>query len=415
MSYWQFRDKDLNVIKRRKLANPEVNFMVDSGAHTLITSWDKFKHWTRKMFDDYVEEYARWLHDNRQYLSCAVEVDIDFTLNMILAGNENSMLGPKIVEGWQKAHFEPLQKKGLDIVYCWHTQRKMEGWEEMCSKFDYVGLPGFLSSEPDFNKYMAIAKRYTTRIHGFAATKQIDFRDAPWYSIDSITWKAPEMWGVMLVWDERKQKFTSVGDKTKRHYYKNIIAKSGFDVDKIVNDTDYKEGTKYGLFSMRQMEAFYENKYSDRTFYYELRLPHRDVIRKALAKKLQRWWKLFRPDTLFKDYIGCDCQVLTEILCTISAVQNGDSNYISGTKFALEFLGKYFPKLINPLVSDIKLLQQEFSIYTSPPNPPPLDRTEVSHYDMLSTAPREREILLSDEEGGLELERPEEYLLIDEI
>ena len=411
MSFWQFKDKDRDVVKRRKLSNPKVNFMIDSGAHSLITNWRDYMHWKRSDFDKYVEDYVKWIYDNRKYISCAVEVDIDWTLNHVLAGNAQSNLGTQIVESWQKNLFYPLQKKGIDIIYVWHDERKMDGWEEMCAKFDYVGLPGFKSSEADFNKFMTIARRYTTRVHGFAATKQLDFRDVPWFSIDSITWKSPEIWGVMLVWDERNQKFISEGDKTKRIKYRDIIAASPFNADKIVKDSDYKEGTKYGLYSMRQMEAFYERKYSDRTFYYELRLPHRDVICKLALAEKERMWGLFHADSLFKDHAQLSKHLLGDVLCTISAVQNGDSSYLGNSKTAMDFLGRYFPKLVNPLVSDIKLLQQEFANYTSPRNPAPLERTEAFHYVTHVPLPKPREKADDLTEGELEFDDPAEHYL----
>jgi hypothetical protein len=391
MSYWQFRDKNPNIIRDRKKQYPHINFMVDSGAHTFITAWRKFTHWTRKDFDDYVAEYADWIKRNGKYVTAVVECDLDFTLNEILAQNRASNLGPQIVQSWQQKHFMPLQKMGIDVIYVWHEERKMEGWEQMCSQFDYVGLPGYMSSEPDFNKYISIARRYSTRIHGFAATKQIDFRDVPWYSIDSITWKSPEMWGVMLVWDERNQKFISEGDKSKRYKYADIIRRAGFDADKICKDADYKLGTKFGLYSMRQMEAFYEKKYQDRIFYYELRMPHRDVIAQVDKPQVREWWKLFRPDVLFKDFANSKTSQIRQILSAISAVQNGDVAYLTATPFAMDFMGKVFPKLVNPLVSDIKILQQELANYTSPPNPPPLARTEDFHYQPSGIMPKTRD------------------------
>jgi hypothetical protein len=414
MSFYQFMDKDRDIVKRRKLKYPHINFMIDSGAHTFRdpANMHKFASWGRKEFDNYAEDYAKWLRDNRKYVTAGVELDIESTLNEILAGNKNASIGLQIVESWQKNLFMPLHKVGLDMIYVWHSERRMEGWEEMCSKFDYVGLPGKRSSDPDFNKFMAVAKRYTTRVHGFAATKQIDFRDVPWYSIDSITWKSPEMWGVMLVWDERKQKFISEGDKSRRGKYREIIKAAGFDADKIIADTDYKLCTKYGLWSMRKMEKFYEDKYKDRTFYYELRLPHRDVIRKMGGSTLMQWWKLFRPDTLFQEFAQCSATQVSDILCSLSAVQNGDANYITAQTHAQDFLGKVFPKLVNPLVGDIRILQQELSNYISPRNPPPLERTEDFHYaPLIEFKRRDEPDFLSD----LEFEEPGNHYLASVI
>lgn len=390
MSYWQFRDKNPFIVKSRKKKYPQLGFMIDSGAHTFITEWQKFTGWTRKQFDDYAEEYARWIYNNRRWITSAVEFDIDHTLNMVLAGSQHSQLGASIVESWQKQLFMPLQKKGIDIVYVWHETRRMEGWEEMCSKFDYVGLPGYFSSEPDFNKYMAVARRYTTRVHGFAATKQLDFRDIPWYSIDSITWKTGEMYGTLIEWDDHSQKLIFL-EKKDRPMLREKMRKLGYDADAIIEDRDYKEVTRYGLASMRRMEAFYERRYKDRTFYYELRLPHRDVIQGMRGEELTRLWNLFRPENLFPQHVGKPVAETIKYLKAISAVQNGDHAFLTQNMDSINFLKSYFPKLVDPLVSDIKILQREVAAFTAPPNPPALPRTEPSHWVPTNSPPKARE------------------------
>jgi hypothetical protein len=127
-------------------------------------------------------------------------------------------------------------------------------------------------------------------------------------------------------------------------------------------------------------------------------------------KKIRKLWELFRPDTLFKDFNGANDSEVQDFLCAISAVQNGDEHYIRTDKPANEFLGKVFPKLINPLVPDIKILQQELSVYVSPPNPPALERTEESHYIPLPTSARAREAVIYAAED-LDFEDPGTHFL----
>lgn len=413
-SYWQFYQKDPDIVKRRKKKYPWMDFLIDSGAHTFITDWQKFMGWTRKQFEEYVENYVKWIRANRQYVSAVVEFDIDHTLNMVLAGNQHSQLGASIIESWQKEYFIPLQKLGIDVIYVWHEPRRMEGWEEMCGRFDYVGLPGYFSSEADFNKYMTVARRYTTRVHGFAATKQLDFRDIQWYSIDSITWKTGEMYGTLIDWDSKAQKLVFEDDKTKRINYREKLKDLGFDADGIINDTNYKEVTRYALFSMRQMEAFYENKYASRLFYYALRLPHRDVLRGLPGKDLMSWWAKFRPDTVFKQHCTRPVAEVLKYLSAISAVQNGDINYLGGNTDAKDFLRSYWPKLTDPFPSDFKIFQREVSTAVSPPNPPALDRTELAHWIPQNSPPKVRtaeEFRTED----LEFDAPENHPLASQL
>jgi intein/homing endonuclease len=845
-SYWQFYQKDPYIVKRRKKKFPWQEFMVDSGAYTFRKNWQKFANWTRKDFDKYVEKYCEWLVRNKAYIACAVEFDIDYCLNMVLAGNQNATLGISILDSWRAEYFQPLQKEGIDIIYVWHEGQKMEDWEDMCAKYDYVGLPGYFSSEADFNRYMAVARRYTTRVHGFAAsisgdsklvlksngkvfqvtiedlyeqctrfenthafetcgylpvktktwsltddlkssfediravirhrvkkrlykiklrggktvtgtedhsffslnrkgklieatpsalskgdflvsslgipeneeysdlssddaeffgvwfgdgyvglrddgkpssiwvskqhqeeireccyrmaerchrnwsiswdegngngyfssthvaswivenfgregvdkkigvcllnsskeskaaflrgyfsadgsakgnnrlieltcfrreildvvqlmletwdirsavsenkpsfsvlssgsiiaggitwkltisdvvsrenfareigflqedqnealvlkngtkaiagchrglpvsllrepgrlyftskgkikgrhvyakdrrtaeipenftskllemeceyleiesievvstgweyvydlevpttqrffgngilahnTKQLDYRDIQWASIDSITWKTGEMYGTLIDWDSNLQKLVFEDDKTKRVNYKGKLQRLGFDADGIIADKNYKEVTRYALYSMRQMEAFYEQKYAARLFYYELRLPHRNVIKGLSGRELMTWWAKFRPDTIFRQHFGKPAAEVLKYLCAISAVQNADDKYLIGTPDALSFLGHYFPKLVSPLPTDFRIFQRELSTFISPPNPKPLDRTELAHYSPQNSPPKQRTEKETDVNlNDLELDLPENSILVDQI
>lgn len=382
MSFWQFHDKNLGIVAQRKKAHPHIKFMVDSGAHTFLTDADGFasRGWKERDFENYVRSYVDWLRRNRKYVDVGVELDIDFTLNRVLAGDDNAALGGNIVANWQQKYFKPLQAIGIPIIYVWHENRKMEGWKEMCSQFDYVGLPGEMSKNPDFNKFISVARRYCTRIHGFAATKLIDFRDIPWYSVDSITWKTGEMYGLMIVWDARTQTLTLEDDKTKRHTYRGHIEAAGFDADKIIADSDYKEVTRFSLWSMRQMELFYQDKYSKRRFYYDVRLPHPEVVSQWDAKTSAEWWKRFDPKERFAKHahVGATGQQIA--LCAIAAIQGQHYSFLNGPKGDYkDFLKTYFPKLADPLVSDPSIFQQEMASYVSPRNDPAQRRSDPSH------------------------------------
>jgi hypothetical protein len=262
MSYWQCYQGRGDLIAKRTKAHPQMRFLIDSGAHSFIVDWEKFKSWKQKDFEDYVKGYAKWLDDNRQYIFAAVELDIDYCLNMVLGGDATSTVGDAMVERWQREYFAPLEAKGLSIIYVWHENRGMAGWEDMCARHGYVGLPGEFSKKPDFNKYMAVARRYTARVHGFAATKQMDFAEIPWYSGDSITWKTGEMYGTLIDWDPRAQKLTFIDNKAERTIAKDRMDRNGFDTSAILGDSNYKEVTRFSLWSMRQMEAFYAHKWS---------------------------------------------------------------------------------------------------------------------------------------------------------
>ena len=174
MSYLYIeKKKDMNVVRDRKKKNPNLRFLIDSGAHTFQMQWANppYNTWKLSDYEDYLKRYVQWARANKDWVDAVVELDIDIVINGLLFGHgSTSEVGSAKVKEWQEKYFYPLEKEGIQVVYVWHKERKLEGFEEMCRKHSYVGLPGELSSEPDFNKYITIARRYTSRIHGFAAS-----------------------------------------------------------------------------------------------------------------------------------------------------------------------------------------------------------------------------------------------------
>jgi len=262
----------------------------------------------------------------------------------------------------------------------------------MCAKFPYVGLPGEMSSEPDFNKYMMVARRYMTKVHGFAATKQSDFRDHSWYSVDSITWKTSEIYGTLIHWDERKQLLSFDPDKNNRAAYTSDFIRHGLNAAAIIADTDYKEVTKYALISMRGMERHYEQRYAHRTFYYERRLPHPRALEKSVPiLEIARLWASLKPADLFKKHQSeNNLNKLRIFLVALACVQYKDYALLKTLPDALAFLQEYFAKLVTPVLTDEVVFQKELAAYLSPANPPPLGRVDSAHYIPTNNAPKSR-------------------------
>lgn len=378
-SYLYLEKTDKHLIKRRKQQHPHIRFMIDSGAHTFQSEKEKYSGWSLNDWENYIRRYVKWLRDNRDYIDCAVELDVDWNV------------GTNVVESWQRRFFIPLLAEGIPIIFVWHKQRGLEGWEEMCSRFPYTGLPGEFSSEPDFNKYMTVARRYTTKVHGFAATKQTDFRDWPWYSGDSTTWKSSERYGTLIHWDESKQQIVFEEDKSKRGRFRKSFEQAGLDADAIIKDTNYREVTRYALYSVRRMEQFYEQKYKDRIFYYELRLPHPSAVSLLSDAEIKNYWRVFRSEKLFPAQAQeTNPKKLAVYLKALAAVQYKETALLESQSSWTAFLQTYFPRMLTPKVVDPVLFQKELSAYLAPPNPPPLERCDAEHFVPTNNVPKPR-------------------------
>ena len=385
MSYLYLEDRGVKLLHDRKNQHPDLKVMIDSGAHTLQTNCHKapYNTWKLADYERYLRKYVEWLKAQRDYVDVAVELDISYPLNVSVGKQGDDAYGHQIVEGWRRKYFAPLADQGIEIVYVWHGFNGLQGWEQMCSEYSYVGLPGELSSEKDFNKYLTAAKRFLTRIHGFAATKQADFRDWPWFSIDSTTWKSSERYGTLIDWDERKQKL-GFFEKDKRPRFREKFLQNGFDADSIIKDTNYREVTRYALFSMVRMEDFYVRRFEDRVFYYELRLPPPSIVENWGPKQTAEQWAKFEPKRCFSRHsTETDTAKLRHYLIGISAVENLRLPFIQNDNVANEFLSVYFGSHMSANPKDMVKFRQDLSGLVMPRNK--AAQARVSPEDYLPT------------------------------
>lgn len=395
MSYLYIKDTGVAILKQR-VKETGVKFMIDSGAHTLQTNAHNPKSpqagWKLADYERYLMEYVNWLKANRSLYEVAVELDISYPLNIAAGRKGEDAYGHQIVERWRRTVFAPLQDIGINIIYVWHGANGVQGWEQMCQEYPYVGLPGEKSGEPDFNKYIAAARRYSTPIHGFAATKQSDFRDWPWYSIDSTSWKSSERYGTLIVWNESQQRLRYYEDKADRAQFKTLFEKLGFKADAIIRDTDYREVTRFALWSFSEMEKFYQRRFKDRIFYYDLRLPQPAVLAKWDDKQVFKQWMKFEPDRVFTIHgKEADPARLRKYLLAISTVQNRKLGYLNNEPLARDFLQSYFAAQLAKNPVDIVAFQQEMSTFTAPKNKQADVRRSLDDYLPVNNPPKTRE------------------------
>jgi hypothetical protein len=195
-SYFYLMRKGKQTLKNRVTIRPDLQMIVDSGAHTFIVK-EEYKDKPLSYWENYLEKYTKWARDNRDYVFAIVELDID------------SLVGTVQVDKWREKYFEPLEKEGIQVIYVWHGVRGEKEWERMCKKYRYCGISlneaaaGF--DERKVARMFNIAKRYNTRLHGFAVSGKM-MEEYPWYSCDSSTWLVGTQYGEVNHFDGRTMK-----------------------------------------------------------------------------------------------------------------------------------------------------------------------------------------------------------------
>lgn len=177
MSYHYLQKKPKDFLKKRIEEYPDVKVFIDSGAHTFLTNVDKFADKPMSFWDKYLQEYTDFIRYNKDYIFACADLDID------------PIIGEEAVDNWRDTTFESLRKEtGVDVCYIWHTNRGEAGWEEMCRKYNYIGMSMENDAEVTVQrlmKRMKVAEKYNTRVHGMALTKTEILVRVPFFSADS--------------------------------------------------------------------------------------------------------------------------------------------------------------------------------------------------------------------------------------
>lgn len=220
MSYWHIARIDSELLKKRKKQFPDLQVLIDSGAHTFNKCE---KEYSKQDFENYVEAYVRWLKKNRGLYDAAVELDIEIAAGMPL------------VQKWQEKYFRPLEDDGVPIIFCWHPDRGNEGWEIMCKRHRYIGM-SVDAYDTGLGNLFTVARQYFCKVHGFAITSVGAIYKYPFYSVDSTTWLAPAQFGATIYWDEIKGRYVRNDDKSCRPSLKGWVKKIGVNVQDFLDD-----------------------------------------------------------------------------------------------------------------------------------------------------------------------------------
>jgi len=188
-------------------------FMSDSGAFSVLHSTELTdEHYTRKYWEPYIEKYVAWLYENKEYIYCAANFDIE------------QIVGYETVDAWNKQYFEPLEQY-MQIVYVPHGQDHTskslrDRFEYYCTRYDYVGVPSGRLSYANAAQLYYIGNRYGSRLHGFGWTSIPTLKTWPFFSVDSTTWLGGVRYGTSYNYDGKnfrvndyKKKYIRKGDK----------------------------------------------------------------------------------------------------------------------------------------------------------------------------------------------------------
>jgi hypothetical protein len=148
-------------------------------------------------------------------------------------------VGQNKIDLWNKLYLDPIEKKfNVPIVRVFHhEEHNMQDWVRMCKQFSYVGITGNENVAAGqqislFNQFFSVAKKYKTKVHGFALTSFDTMKRYPFYTVDSTTWLMGQKYGSTFMF--RGNRLIRFEKKARsRNFLKAFALRKGLDWNKI--------------------------------------------------------------------------------------------------------------------------------------------------------------------------------------
>lgn len=293
ISYLYAQKKGKKFIKDRVAMNPELKLIVDSGAHTFLSRPDEYRDKDLAYWEKYLEGYLQFARDNKDHIFAIVELDID------------DLVGTAQVNEWREKYFEPLEKEGIQVCYVWHVIKGIEEWDRMCQKYSYIGFSYQEKSfsEQEVNRFFSSARKYGTRIHGFACSGSDALLKFPFYTSDSSTWLIGTQYGEINYFDGRKM-MRLKKDKWKRQFRNKLINLGGNPI--LMDREDPYELQRINILTLLELEKFVKQRMKQKMYWINKAGEVKNLARDGRIPELE-WFSTEMDDYLeYCDSLGID-------------------------------------------------------------------------------------------------------------
>ncbi len=308
VSYYYVRKHQKEVISALspyvdKIRTGEMQVILDSGAFSYFNQ----SHVSRAQLEEYLIEYVSFVRKYHKLFTACVELDV------------GALIGQDVVEEWRRTIFEPLTSDIRDIyvIYVWHAHQSAKEWEDMCRRYPYCGLGS--DNDNSIAKYaerLKVARKYGTKVHGFAITKKEPIKRCMFYSCDSTTWLMGGKFGATFFFTGHDLQRVD-GDKNVRNRFKSKYVRLGFDWNKIQNDVRAEINAINGyawieystwLESKRRAKVYWRTDCAGKIRAAYDNLHHRERLSKAL-QMMTRWTEQDWLGTIKDAPINCGVAV----------------------------------------------------------------------------------------------------------
>lgn len=220
LSYWYYKDTDLNMLFEKYFTPPYPDVFADSGGFSAMTQGAQID----------LGEYAAWIKRFKHLFNAYANLDV---IGDAAATRDNQ---------------HRLEDLGTEPIPVFHVNEDWAQLESYIEQYPYIALGGMVpymrytkKIMPWIIKAFRLANKQSV-FHGFGATSWDVIKNLPWYSVDSSSWGAGFRYGQVPLFDESRGRFVTaqLGDPISCGKASRLFRNLGFDpldfVDRSRND-----------------------------------------------------------------------------------------------------------------------------------------------------------------------------------
>lgn len=237
LSYWYYKDTDLDALFAKYFDWPYPDVFADSGAYSAATQGAQIS--TR----DYAAWVKRWQHLFAVYSNLDCIGDPDGTQR-----NQNE-----------------LESMDITPLPVFHVSAKLEyaRLEHLCEQYPYIALGGMVPYMktpqrlmPHLIKCFKIAEGRAV-FHGFGCTSWTILKALPWYSVDSSSWGSGFRFGQVPVFDAGAGRFVDLrlGDREAWLNHSHTVSALGFSAQDFADRSKVTRANVCAISALSYMKA----------------------------------------------------------------------------------------------------------------------------------------------------------------
>lgn len=264
LSYWYYKDADLDKLFAKYFTEPYPNVFADSGGFSAMSQNAEIN----------IDEYAAWVKRYKHLFSVYANLDV-------IGNAEHTLKNQTILE----------DRHGLEPLPVVHAGTSYDPLEHYLTKgYGYIALGGLVpyAAQPKLRmRYLINAFKMAQGkavFHGFGVTSWEVMSSLKWYSVDSSSWGSGFRFGTVPLFDSNRGKFekAKLGDASICLKHSRLFDDLGFDWQDFA---DRKRNDRAKICAISALSYIKAEQYLRRKFG-EVYIPNSDaseVLRTHLA------------------------------------------------------------------------------------------------------------------------------------